>query len=209
MAILDIHTHHPAPQPEAVIAVRPNMFDPIPGQLYSVGIHPWGTLDDIPPEMWTALEEATRHPQVVAVGECGIDLIKGGPLFRQMQILKRQAILAEEIRKPLVLHNVHGQEVIIGMKKDLKPEMNWLIHGFRGKPTVADMLVKAGLWISFGQNFNHSSLPEVPSDRILAETDEAECSIHEVIASLSVLAGTDLTETIARNSSLFLGQQTI
>lgn len=205
MAILDIHTHHSAPQPEGVIATRPDEFNPVSGQLYSVGIHPWDTLDDIPAEMWDRLEEAARHPQVVAIGECGIDLIKGGPLFRQMQILKRQAILAEEIRKPLVLHNVHGQEVIIGMKKDLNPEMNWLIHGFRGKPTVAAMFAKAGLWLSFGQRFNDRALPEVPADRLLAETDEADCRIEDVISSLSSFAGRDLTATIAENSARFLG----
>lgn len=205
MPILDIHTHHPAPQPLAVIACSPLDFNPIPGQLYSVGIHPWSTIGDIPEDLWKKLEEAVAHPQVVAIGECGIDLLKGGPLFRQMLVMKRQVSLSEKVKKPLVIHSVRAQEIIIGMRKDMHPEMNWLIHGFRGKPTIAEMYLKAGFFLSLGKQFNDSSLSIIPHDRLLAETDEADCTIQEVIASLSAFAGEDLTPTIAHNAALFLG----
>ncbi|MDE5976029.1 MAG: TatD family hydrolase, partial [Muribaculaceae bacterium] len=82
MQILDIHTHHPAPQPEAVIAVSPAEFKPVPNQFYSVGIHPWDTIEEVSTETWNLFEQAATHPQVVAIGECGIDLVKGGPLYR-------------------------------------------------------------------------------------------------------------------------------
>lgn len=204
MQILDIHTHHPAPQPEAVIAVSPAEFNPVPNQFYSVGIHPWDTLKEISTETWNLFEQTAAHPQVVAIGECGIDLVKGGPLYRQMLTMKRQAEFAEKIGKPLIIHNVHAQEVIIGMKKDLKPTVGWMIHGFRGKPTIASMFLNAGFLLSFGRNFNDRSLSEVPADRLLAETDEADCSIQEVITALSSFAGRDLTEEIARNTRNFL-----
>lgn len=202
--ILDIHTHHPAPQPEGIIAVSPADFNPLPGQLYSVGIHPWDTVEEVPAEMWTKLEESVRHPQVVAIGECGVDLLKGGPLFRQMKVMKRQALLAESIGKPLVIHDVKAHEVIIGMKKEINPKVNWLIHGFRGKPTVAAMLINAGFWLSLGEKFNKDSLPGIPADRILAETDESLLPIEEIIALISAAAGYDMTDRIAGNTSSFL-----
>ena len=205
MPILDIHTHHPAPQPLAIIACSPLEFNPLPGQLYSVGIHPWKTTEDIPEELWEKLETAAANPQVVAIGECGIDLLKGGPLFRQMLVMKRQALLSEKLKKPLIIHSVRAQEIVIGMRKDLKPDMDWLIHGFRGKPTIAEMYLKAGFQLSLGQHFNNESLSIIPAERLFAETDEADCSIQEVIASLSDSAGQDLTATIARNSAAFIG----
>ncbi|MDE6008516.1 MAG: TatD family hydrolase [Muribaculaceae bacterium] len=204
MTILDIHTHHAAPQPNGVIAVSPADFNPAPDQLYSVGIHPWQTVEDTPEEVWKKLEQAARHPQVVAIGECGIDLLKGGPLFRQMIVLKREALLAESLGKPLILHSVKGQEMIIGMKKEMNPSVNWMIHGFRGKPTVAQMYLKAGLWLSLGENFNPDSLSVIPSDCLLAETDESPCSIQEVIEKISSAIGHDITQTVADNAFRFL-----
>lgn len=204
LKILDIHTHHPAPQPEALVCVTPENFNPIEGQLYSVGIHPWETINDISDDTWKAFEEACRHPQVRAVGECGIDLVKGGPLFKQMQVMKRQIDLSEELQKPLVIHNVHAHDIIIGMKKDMKPTQNWLIHGFRGKPTVARMLTDAGIWLSFNDKFNDAAVPEVPTDLLLAETDESSTPITEIITALSSLRGHDLTEEIVNNANRFL-----
>ncbi len=203
--ILDIHTHHPAPQPEAVVSVSPDNFNPIEGQFYSVGIHPWLTCDEIPDELWDKLEEAARHPQVVAIGECGIDLVKGGPLYKQMLVMKRQVELAEEVGKPLVIHCVHAQDIVIGLKKDLNPTQNWIVHGFRGKPTIARMFVDAGIWLSFGDRFNDQSVGVVPSGMLLAETDEAEVTIEDVITRLSVLSGRDMKSEIARDSLVFLG----
>lgn len=202
--ILDIHTHHHAPQPRAVVCATPDNFNPIDGQLYSVGIHPWDTSADITDESWQRLEEAARNPQVVAVGECGIDLVNGGPLYRQMQVMRRQIELSEEIGKPLIIHCVHAHDIIIGLRRDLKPTQNWLIHGFRGKPTIAKMFIDSGLSLSFGANFNHDSLSAVPLERLFAETDESELSIEEIITPLSVLKGEDLTPVIARNVRTFL-----
>lgn len=202
--ILDIHTHHPAPQPEAVISVSPEDFNPVEGQLYSVGIHPWLTTGEITDEMWQKLEESSRHPQVVAIGECGVDLVKGGPLFKQMLVLKRQIELSETVGKPLILHCVQAHDIIIGIKRDLKPVQKWLVHGFRGKPTIAGMLTSAGIRLSFGTKFNEKSVAVVPEGMLLAETDESEESIEDVIRRLSVIAGRDLHDEIEAASRSFL-----
>lgn len=205
--IIDIHTHHPAPCPEALVSVSPKEFSPVEGQLYSVGIHPWDVPAGVSEDDWRLLEEVAAHPQVAAIGECGIDMVKGGPLFRQMQVFRRQAELAERVGKPLVAHCVKGHDVIIGLRKDIKPQQPWAIHGFRGKPSVAHMLLDAGLWLSFGPLFNAESLGIVPADRILAETDESDTSIEEVISRLAVALDetpANLTDSIVINSAKFL-----
>lgn len=204
LRILDIHTHHPAPQPEALVCVAPEDFNPMEGQLYSVGIHPWETMSEISDQTWEAFLEAAHHPQVAAIGECGIDLHKGGPLYRQMLVMKRQIEVSEEVGKPLVIHNVRAHDIIIGMRKDLKPTQPWMVHGFRGKPTVAQMLTDAGIYLSFGTMRNDESVTAVPRHLILAETDESPEPVDTVITSLSSLRGEDMTPVIAANSSTFL-----
>lgn len=202
--ILDIHTHHKAPQPEAVVAVSPAEFNPVAGQIYSVGIHPWHTMETVSDKEWQLLENACRHPQVAAIGECGIDLMKGGPMFRQIQVMKRQMDLSEELRKPLIIHDVKAHEVIIGMMKEYKPSQLWLVHGFRGKPSVARMLTDAGIMLSFGSKFNSETLLSIPSEMMLAETDDSGQDISQVVASLSASVGRDLTGELRHNASVFL-----
>lgn len=204
MPILDCHTHHPAPQPEGIISLSPEEFtalDSLPEeQLYSVGIHPWTTLQAPTTDINKEMERALASKQVVAIGECGIDTLRGGPMFRQLQILKMQIDLSEQSGLPLLLHDVKAHDVLTGLRRDLQPRQPWIIHGFRGKPTVAKMLLDAGMYLSFGEKFNPEALSVVPVGRLLAETDESSLTIEEIIKALSASAGRDLTEEIATAS---------
>lgn len=168
----------------------------MPDQKYSVGIHPWSTIEAPSSELWSELERICALPMVVAIGEAGIDAAKGGPMFRQLQVLKRVVELSESLGKPLVLHDVKAHDIIIGVRRDLNATQPWIIHGFRGKPTVAKMLLDAGLYLSFGEKFNPDSLAATPLDRLLAETDDSPLTIQEVIAALSASLGQDLTPHI-------------
>ncbi len=222
--ILDIHTHHPAPDPEAVICVAPAQFAPVDGQLYSVGIHPW-SLEAGEPSAgeWEQLERAAAHPRVAAIGETGIDLLKGGPLFRQLNVLKRHIELSERIGKPLILHCVRAHDHIAQLRRAMKPSQPWAIHGFRGKPAVARILLDAGCRLSLGPKFNPAilplllpctSTPVLPptgfpdcASFLLAETDDSGESIAAVITALAAAAGLPeeaLAALIAANTASFL-----
>lgn len=207
--ILDIHTHHPAPQPSAIIDASPRIGMPgmeiVENQYYSAGIHPYDTIDDMPDELWIRLETLVRLPQVVAIGEGGIDLSgKGGPLFRQLRAFRHLIDLSESLEKPLLVHCVKGEDIICGLRRDLKPKQIWVIHGFRRKPESASLLLRAGCMISFGVKFNDETLCSIPADKILAETDESPATITDVIARLSEIRGMNLQDTIARNSARVL-----
>ena len=203
--IIDIHTHHAAPRLNAVVAVSPADFNPVEEQLYSVGIHPWDTGTEIAPETWTLLEETASRPEVAAIGECGLDTLRGGPLFRQMQIFKRHIDLSERLGKPLIIHDVRAHDIIVGMRRDLAPSQNWLIHGFRGKPTVAKMMLDAGMYLSIGEKFNPETIRVIPPDRLLAETDESEMTIEEIIGRISESAGRDVRGEVEENAGRLLG----
>lgn len=118
--------------------------------------------------------------------------------------MRRQIELSEKVGKPLIIHNVHAQDIIIGVKKDLNPTQPWLVHGFRGKPTIAKMLTDTGIWLSFNDKFNDMSVTETPIQFMLAETDESETPIADIITKLSSLKGEDLTATISENVARFL-----
>ena len=206
---LDIHTHHQPPQPLGVVSVTIESFDPIDGQLYALGIHPWSTTSNVSSQEWQKFEELAALPCVVAIGECGIDKIKGGPLFRQLIVMQRQVEISEKLHKPLIIHDVKAHDVIVGLKRDLKPVQKWLVHGMRGKPSVAKMLTDAGIYLSFGEKFNPETPRTIPPHMLLAETDESSLDIIEIIRQLSENLGHDITEEIFSNTASFLSLDTI
>lgn len=199
--ILDIHSHREAPYPEGVISLRNFDIPLVENQLYSAGIHPWDIAGGISDDTFLRLEKLAESDQVVMIGECGVDPAKGGPMFRQLQILKMQIDLSERLRKPLILHCVKSADVIMGLKRDLNPAQPWIIHGFRGKPQQASQLTGKGIYLSFGEKFNPATVLEMPDNMILAETDESILSITEIIGALSKAANRDLTPVIGANTA--------
>lgn len=206
--IIDIHTHHAAPQPQGVIDASPLSmpeFTPADGQLYSAGIHPWSTVDPIDDTVWAELETRLLLPQFVAVGECGVDLSgNAGMLYVQLQVLKRQIELSERLGKPIIIHCVKAEDVICGLRRDLKPTQPWIIHGFRKKPETAAQLLRADCYISLGEHFNIDTLKSIPPERLLAETDQSPLPIQSIIQRMEIALDRPLTDLIADNSARVL-----
>ncbi len=203
--ILNLHAHLPAPKPEAVISCNPAELpapDTCRGQKYSVGIHPW----KVSPTGISASEQEDLHraaarPDVVAIGETGIDKARlaDAPLFAQILAFKAHILLSEELRMPMILHCVRAHDIIISLRKEMKATQRWIIHGFRGKPTILRMLLDAGIDVSYGDQFNAESVALTPPDRLFAETDEAMVPIEDVIRRLGEFNPGVTVESIAGN----------
>lgn len=202
--IIDIHSHHPAPYPEGIVSCQPDEFSPMEGQVYSLGLHPWH-LDarTLAPSL-LRLEEMARETCVAAIGECGLDALRGAPMWVQVNTFKAQALIAEKLRKPLIIHDVRAHEGILGVHKDVAPSVPWILHGFRGKPSVAAMFISRGIALSFGEKFNAETLRLTPPDMIYAETDESLLPISGIITLLSESAGRNLRPDIERNINTLL-----
>lgn len=171
MKYADIHTHNRNAGPDAIINLDLGELIPAEGA-YSVGIHPW-TTENITEADMQRLADMAQDPRIVAIGECGLDARHGAPLPRQEEIFLVQAKLSEELKKPLIIHAVHTHQRIIELRRMLKPSQQWIIHGFRGKPQLAQALLKCGCDISIGEKYNPQILDVVPADRLYHETDDA------------------------------------
>ena len=93
MHILDFHTHNPA-EPDAIVSGSPmqvvRWLDQYPSAIFSVGIHPWDTLSQTMQSlspMLRQLDEIALHPRIVAIGETGLDSLRGAPLELQRALL--------------------------------------------------------------------------------------------------------------------------
>lgn len=176
---MDFHTHNlHAPAGEAIINMpaewteNPNLFHPRANALYSAGVHPWWTDDmERTERMLERLPKLLRHPQVVAVGECGLDRVKGAALPIQERVFRQQIAMAEELRLPVTLHIVRAYDALLHLHKELRPTTQWTVHGFRGNPLLAQQLLAAGLNLSFGEKYNRTSFELTPPDRRRLESD--------------------------------------
>ena len=177
----DIHTHDKS-RTDAIINIYPNE-EIIEGAYHSVGIHPWHTVD-IDSSTIEKLSTLTAHPQVVAIGETGLDALKGASIEKQIEIFKLHVSLSEKYQKPLIIHCVKCFNEIIELKKTLHSTMPWIIHGFRGKPQLAQQLLDNGFYISLGEKFNIETASIIPTNRLLFETDESPLDINTVIENI-------------------------
>jgi len=174
MKIKDIHTHVLPEEPgTAIVCIA---CGPIPdgaleqGHVFSAGLHPWDVTGH-DEEAFRNLEELLAKPQVLAVGECGFDTLKGPSHELQEQAFIRQVDLSERYGKPMILHVVRDFDSVIRLRKQLKPTQKWIIHGFRGGPQQMEQLYSNGILVSFGPKHNPETIRQVPPERLYLETD--------------------------------------
>ena len=162
---VDIHTHRlPRIPGTAIVNCYPDVFAPKEGEWYSVGIHPWyvpaAITSNVRCEM-NVLSSLVGHPQVLAIGEAGLDKLADAPIVVQIEVFEYQAQLSVELGKPLVIHLVKAVEELLKLKQRLQPANPWIIHGFRGKPALAQDYVRHGFYLSFGEKYQEESLRAV------------------------------------------------
>ena len=150
------------------------------GQLYSIGLHPWSLplaerLSDLIDQMRSLLAST---PQIVAVGECGIDKVRSNAsLAEQRTWLEAQMRLACQFHRPILLHTVRAWSETIEIRRELAQEFDQLppmvLHGFRARGEVAQMMLNQGFALSFGRHYDSAALRlAYEANELLVETDE-------------------------------------
>lgn len=203
--VLDFHTHCLQAE-HAIINADACRFFPQAGKCYSVGVHPWLAEQDAAAQ-WERVQALAAHPQVVAIGETGLDSLRGAPLAAQMLLFERHIALANQVGKPLVVHMVRTSQQVLQAWRRCQHHVPCAIHGFRGNARVVQPLVEAGFYISFGEHFNAEALRQVPLCQILAETDESTLPIADIIARMAEalsMPAADVQTLISANLHRFL-----
>ena len=205
--ILDLHTHR-LDATAALIAVDPRHFNPLPGKWYSVGFHPWDDVGALTDEDFDLLARCARHPQVLAVGETGMDRVRGDDLPVQEAVFIRHMQLARELGKPVVVHNVRAtQDILAARRRAHLDDVILAIHGMRAGANVARTLLNAGCYLSYGPRFSPEALSVTPLDRLLIETDDSDMAITAVAAQVAAalnLSPAQVAEAAAGNAQRLL-----
>ena len=197
---VDIHTHKAETNDNLIQIVNLELEAPCPEQgYYSYGIHPWALdkADFQEENPMQVLKERLQSPNVLALGEAGLDKFHAD-FERQIKVFERQIVLSENLKKPMILHDVKSHNEIIALRKKHKAKQPWILHGFNGTEQDIRQLTGQGLYLSVGESLLHperricKSLKNIPLDLLFLETDMAETSIQTIYEATAKLLEMDI-----------------
>ena len=198
---VDIHTHTLRTEDHLLQIVNLDLEQPCPEQgYYSYGIHPWA-LDKAEfqkEEAFALLEERLKSPNVLALGEAGLDKMHKESFEKQMELFEQQIELSEVFQKPMILHDVKSHNDILALRKKHKAKQPWILHGFNGTEQDIKQLTGQGLYLSVGESLLHSerkiynSFKFIDLDYLFLETDMAEVGIETIYKAAAKILDIDI-----------------
>lgn len=217
MILYDVHTHCLKPELEdyevrIILNVSPEDFGLKPASddvWLSSGIHPWYTLES--DRQFELLSSLAVNDRLVAIGEAGLDKLKGPEMKIQVKIFRRQIELAIKVQKPLIIHCVKAWEELIALYKEYKTDIPWVIHGYRGNAEQTKQLSKLGFKFSIGEYFNAEAVKYMPNDSIFCETDMSDislCKVYDSICECMEWSFDDFAQIVENNMRICFGNMT-
>jgi TatD DNase family protein len=186
-----------------------------PGIIYAaVGIHPHDAKSATEND-YSELEGYLAQPEVLAVGEIGLDYHYDlSPREVQRTVFEQQLKLAVATDKPVIIHMREATQDTLNLLQQFTGRLRGVMHCFSGSWETARAVLDLGLHLGFDGPLtfaNAAKLREVagkvPSDRILIETDcpyltpvpyrgkrNEPAYVREVAAVLAELKKVDLEE---------------
>lgn len=190
---INVHTHCKPQQAGEWIVRNAYLHLPKtpPAYALSFGMHPWW-IDARYAQNLPLLDRALQHPNCVALGECGLDRLRGPSMALQTEAFAAQLELAAKHQKPVLVHAVRTYSDVLGLRP--LRHTPWIIHGFKGSWTEAKKLLDQDIRLSFGARLQHdvnlqAVFAQVPLELLFIETDTRWVALPELYATAAVLRG--------------------
>ncbi len=195
---IDIHSHQPYSSGVNITLCNLIEHEDVPQEgYYTVGVHPWYIAADYAAQL-LLLDDKAAHSSVIAIGETGLDKLKGAPPELQQHIFHHHISLSEELKKPLIIHCVKSYEMLLSIHKKVNPKVPWVIHRYSGNSTTAQQLIAKGIFLSFGTAlFQHDTKTtetfiSLPENFIFLETDDSATPIEVIYRQAALLRKTEI-----------------
>lgn len=179
MNYYNVHSHF-KPLANNEVSIRNAYHFPISkntlNQFLSVGIHPWYVgkfnLAKIPDILLPLL----KNPEVIAIGEIGLDKLK--PDFElQCAAFLVQTEIALAAKLPIIIHCVKAYPEIVSMLKNFQGQV--ILHNYYSSEVLTEAFLKLpNVYFSLGKRFrlasglNQKYVQKIPLERLFVETDQ-------------------------------------
>ncbi|MBL0911612.1 MAG: TatD family hydrolase [Bacteroidia bacterium] len=212
MHFYNVHTHHRAQAADESVLRNAYLYAPYLQPVtyaLSAGLHPWFIQGDMD-AVRESLETALRNPQVKALGECGLDRLKGPPFEIQYRFLQMQRELAEASGKPMIIHCVRAYDEIREQLKDAQVPV--ILHDHRASLVQTRRLLHyPHFYFSLGKGLLNDSAKylqacaAIPPERVLFETDTLRMPVQKVYERYAQLFSFPLEKLAATTESALYG----
>lgn len=132
----------------AVIALAEN-----PSVHIALGIHPWFAATAADSGFADLEKQLAQHPQAW-MGEIGLDFYGKNQTQaqrqRQISVFERQLVLAERLRRPVIIHNLKATAAVAEAVKRSRFTQGGIVHAFSGSLDEARLLIRCGFKIGIG-----------------------------------------------------------
>ncbi|RBM22736.1 TatD family hydrolase [Streptomyces sp. PT12] len=126
------------------------------------------------------IAELGALPQVVAIGETGLDYYRTGPegVAAQQRSFRRHIALAKELDKALVIHDRDAHDDVLRILREEGAPRRTVFHCYSGDAAMTEVCAAEGYFMSFAGNVTFASaqplrdaLAAAPPELLLVETD--------------------------------------
>lgn len=133
------------------------------------------------------IDELAALPQVLAVGETGLDYFRTGPegVDIQKESFRRHIEIAKRHNKALVIHDRDAHEDVIALLLEEGAPERTVFHCYSGDAAMAKICADHGWYLSFAGPVTfkanqplRDALSVTPLDRVLIETDAPFLTPH-------------------------------
>ena len=198
---LDFHTHRQrhAGDDKVLEIVSLHLGQDIEREYFTIGMHPWWTQQPINAQQHHELIDYLSDPRCLAMGEMGLDNLKGPDMNTQMEILRSLLPIAQQLGKPVVIHCVRAYGQLMEIKKEYPGIEKWCVHGYGRHATLAKQLIDQGFYLSIMPAVPDTKYAEffktLPPDRLFLETDSMPNeTIKEVYLRVSKAVGISIPD---------------
>lgn len=144
----------------------------------TIGLHPHEAESADPAAIELLRREFAGDPQVVGIGETGLDYFyDNAPVEQQKWAFRQFLQMSKDFNKPVIIHSREADEDCIALLKETGVT-GGILHCFTGSRWMAEQLFKLDFYLSFSGIVTFKSAQELleiardtPLDRILLETD--------------------------------------
>lgn len=146
----------------------------------TAGVHPHHAID-LDAQLLSELEVLARQPEVVAVGECGLDYYRDfSPRVAQQRAMHLQLELAAKVGKPVFLHERDAHDDFVSIVREHRTALvGGVAHCFTGTREqllrYLDLDLSIGItgWICDERRGLHlrELVRLIPIERLMVETD--------------------------------------
>ncbi len=199
----------------------------------TVGLHP--TDNDKEVFDYDAYKALAKHPEVVAIGECGLDYFRNQDpemKVKQEALFRQHIKLAKETGKPLMIHarpskgTMDAYEDVLNILEDIPEAPKANFHFFVGNIEIAQRILAIGGTMSFDGPITFTTeydqvIAFVPLENMHAETDAPFAApapyrgktcepwmVVEVVRKIALIKGLPLekvAEQLRLNATSFFG----